>query len=190
MPKAKHPLAFLPVSLGLVVLLLSLFLAVIKVSDSGPSSSFNSGARADAVGATLAISPSSGEFNFKQGSSYPGGILLAGRDQDIKRADVRVKFDPLAVRVDPDVTPGTLFDNNALLEVDNNRGVIFISAENFDPRPVAGILASFSYEPVKTGPVEFVIEYKGAGHLGDSNVISAQDRDVLSAVESARFLFR
>lgn len=188
--KPKHPFAFLPVSMGLIVLVLSLFLVVIKTADTSPASTQNPNVKAGSDQVSLVISPALGNFAFKAGSFYPSGLVLFSDTQEVKRVDVKIHFDPTLVMVDTELNPGTAMDNVAVVQVDNAAGTIFFSAENFEPKTASGILLGFRFQPKKVGTVRFSVEYAGSGLLDDSNVITAENADALTLVEDAEYVIR
>lgn len=177
--KPKHPLAFLPMSMGFIVLVLSLFLAVIKTADTGPASTQSSRVKAGSGQVSLAISPAKQNFSFKEGSFYPVGLVLSSESEKVKRVDVKIHFDASIVSVDAKLSPGTVLDNVALAQVDNKIGVIIISAENFEPKTASGILMGFRFQPKKAGIVKFTLD--------DSNVMSTSNQNVLLIVENADY---
>ena len=183
--KAKHPLAFLPVSFGLLVLVLSLFLVVIKTNST---SSQDSNVKASREPGALSLSPSTETLNFKSGSYYSSGLVISSGDQAVKRVDVQVQFDPTLVMVDPQINSGSVLDTTTLSQVDNRQGRIYLSAENNQAKKANGILASFRFQPLRSGLIKFSLQFNGAEAVDDSNIINSSGEDMLTSVANGEYV--
>lgn len=184
----------MPVATGLLVLTLSLavaFLTVNSPNQKNLASSQRLQTEADVSGATLALSPATGDYTFSPNTTYPLGIVLDSADKNVDGVDVVINFDPNKVRiVTTAVTTTTLFEEFPQNKVDNLRGQIKFSALTFTPKPTTGIVGTFSLKPLVKGEINLTFAFT-PGATTDSNVAEhATAKDVLVKVANARYNFR
>ncbi len=182
--------SWLPLASGLTVLVLSLALAVLVVTGKTPTNQ-NIRSQAAVVAGSLGLSPATGDYAFSPGSAYPVGIVVDSKTASADGVDVIIKFDPKKVQVvGSSLSPTTLFEKVPLNAVDNAAGTIRFSALTFSPKPVTGILATFSFRPLASGEVGFVFDFT-PGATVDSNIAEhGTAKDVLGSVENATYNFR
>ncbi len=181
----RSPISYLPVASGFLVLILSLAVGVLTVSNRQV---FNTKAAQDQ--AVLSLSPTSGTYAFTPGTTYPVGIVVNSGGKNVDGIDVIVNYDPAKVRVmDANLSTANLFEENPVNTIDNVRGQIKYSGLTFKTKPVAGIVGTFRYQPLTKGEVNFTF-YFSPGSTTDSNVAeNATAQDILTKVENARYTF-
>lgn len=191
----RSSLSWLPIASGMLVLVLSLGLAFITVTTRKPDSlqlatSQKTSVSAGAFVPMLSLSPSNGSFEFKEGQSYPVGIVLDSAGKSVDGVDVVISFDPTKVQiVGNKINSTTVFAENPLNSVDVQRGRIRFSVLTFDPKPVTGILGTFSFKVLGKGETNFTIEFN-EGATTDSNVAEHGSAvDVLGKVVNGTYIF-
>jgi hypothetical protein len=176
----------------MLVLVLSLGLALVTVAGRNGSgelgNSQNLQSRAALVQPTISLSPlDSGSAGFKIGETYPVGIVVDSAGKTIDGVDVVISYDPpnSVQIVGGKVNPTSVFPENPLNLVSN--GKIKFSALTFDPKPVTGVVGTFSVKPLVKGEVNFSIEFV-PGATTDSNMAEhGTADDVLSEVVNATY---
>lgn len=179
---------WLPLTLGMTVLVLSLAVAVLTVT-RGQQQVVQT--KAVEVFGSLGLSPASGEYIFSPGQTYPVGIVVDAAGKSVDGVDVIINFDPKKVQVvGSSVSTTTLFERFPLNKVDNGAGRISFSALTFSPKAVVGIAATFSFKPTAPGEINLDFEFK-PGATTDSNIAEhGTAKDVLGKVENAKFVFK
>jgi hypothetical protein len=179
------------VASGLLVLVLSLAVAVLVAGRGLGTASQNPAVKAAGETASLALSPSSGDYAFSPSASYPVGIVFDSGSKAVDGVDVIIKFDPRQVQIaGGKIAAGTLFEEAPVNTVDNLKGEIRFSALTFNPRPVAGILGTFQMKPVAAGGAELTFAF-APGATVDSNAAEhGTARDILGKAEGAKFNFK
>ncbi len=191
----KSSLSWLPVASGMMVLVLSLGLAFVTVTNRKSAGEVaNSQAlqsNASVVPPTLSLSPESGQFEFVQNATYPVGIVLDSGGKSVDGVDVVITYDPQKVQiVGGKVNPTNVFSEVPLNQVNTQTGTIRFSALTFDPQPVTGVVGTFSFRPLSAGEVNFVLVYS-QGATTDSNIAEhGSASDVLGNVMNATYLFK
>ncbi len=176
---------------GLTVLVLSLAVAVLTVTGKVTLQSQNVRSKAAEVVGSFSLSPASGDFTFSRGQTYPVGVIVDSAEKSADGVDIVIKFDPTKAQVvGTSLSPTTLFERFPLNIVDNSTGLIRFSALTFSPKPVVGIVATFSFKPLGPGTVNFDFDFT-AGSTVDSNIAEhGTAKDVLGKVENATYVFR
>jgi hypothetical protein len=165
----KSPLSYLPVVSGFLVLVLSLAVGVLTVT-SNKTGSQQITTKAAENTATLALSPLTGEYTYSAGTSYTVGIIINSMGKAIDGTDVVISFDPKKAKVlDTSVSASNLFENTPTNVVDNAAGKIKFSGLTFTPKPVAGIIGTFRFQPTGVGTVTFNFDFS-PGVTTDSNI--------------------
>jgi hypothetical protein len=141
---------YLPIYLGILSLVLSVPLVVLKIMTKTPAHQVVTRAVEDKVSAS--IFPQ--KATYKIPAEIPMGIVFESGSQKLKRADVVLNFDPTMVEV-LSVSRGILMDEYPILKFDNKIGQVTIFAENKEGKAVNGIIASLKFRPLKTGVVVF-----------------------------------
>lgn len=191
----KTLLQWAPVASGFLVLVLSMFVAVLTVSRRSSQDNLattqNLSTKAAEQVASLSFSPASASYTFSPTATIPVGIVLDSAGKSVDGIDAVIKFDPRRAQVvGTKVTATALFEEFPQNSVDNVRGEIRFSALTFNPRPVTGIVGTFSFKALSAGPVNFNFDFS-AGSTKDSNVAEhGSAKDVLGKVEDGRFEFR
>ncbi|MBI4099712.1 hypothetical protein HY440_01770 [Candidatus Microgenomates bacterium] len=185
----RNTLSWLPIVSGMTVLVISLAVAVVVVTNKSTNQDIRS--RAVQTMGSFSLAPSSGDYTYSSNQSIPVGIIVDSKGASADGVDVIIKFDPATVTVLANtVTTTTLFEKFPLNKVDNVVGEIRFSALTFNPKPVTGIVATFSFRPKKAGTVNFDFGYT-AGSTTDSNIAEhGTAKDILGAVTNASFNFR
>lgn len=189
----KNILHWAPVASGFLVLVLSMFVAFLTVSKRNSPSNLatNQNLRTSATEQVVSLSllPTSGSFSLSQSPAV--GVVLDSVGKSVDGVDVIISFDPKKVQVvGSKVAPTALFEEFPQNIVDNVRGQIRFSALTFSPRPVTGIIGTFSFKPKGPGQVNFNFDFT-FGSTRDSNVAQhGSAKDVLGKVENGRFDFR
>lgn len=179
---------WLPVLLGMTVLVLSLAVAVLTVTQPKRQTTQT---QATQVLASLSLSPASGDYLFSSGQSYPVGIVVDSGGKSIDGVDVIINFDPKKIQIaSASLVATSLFERFPVNSVDNSRGQVRLSALTFNPKPVTGIVGTFSFRPRAKGEADFSFEFS-PGATTDSNIAEhGTARDVLRKVENAKFVFK
>lgn len=191
----KNILHWAPVASGFLVLVLSMFVAVLTVSNRNATDNLaatqNLSTKAADQPASLALSPSSGDYTFTTSGSYPLGIVLDSAGKDVDGVDVIVNFDPTKVQVlSQKVATTSLFEEFPQNVVDNNLGQIRFSALTFNSRPVTGIIGTFTFRPLAKGTIDFTFGFT-AGSTKDSNIAEhGTAKDLLGQVVNGSYSFR
>lgn len=183
-------MSYLPLAAGMLVLVLSLAVGVLTVT-SKKAGNQNLSTRATLESGSMALSPSTGDYTFIAGTSYPIGILVDSAGKSIDGVDVVITFDPTKVKVDgSSLSTTSLFEQYPLNTVDNVKGEIKLSGGTFSAKPITGIIATFRFQPLSKGEVNFVIKFT-AGATTDSNIADhTTAKDILGSVENGRYFFR
>lgn len=191
----KNPLSWLPVASGMLVLVLSLGLAFVTVSSRNANNgelanSQKVQTQASSAAPTISLSPANGNFAFSAGQAYPVGIVVDSVGKSIDGVDVVISYDPTKVQiVGGKVNPSNVLPEVPLNTVDSTKGKIRFSALTFDPKPLTGIVGTFSFKPLTKGEVNFTIDFT-SGATTDSNIAEHGSAvDVLSGVTNATYLF-
>ena len=92
--RSKTVLTLLPTASGMLLLVLTLALVVVKTNKSSAVSLRVSASNQDV---SLAFTPKSQTYNFSPNSFYTSGIILDSGGKTINGADVLIHFDPLIV---------------------------------------------------------------------------------------------
>lgn len=184
-----HPLAFLPVSAGFLVLILSLALSVWKVTQPEGQGSQNLSTQAADVKGTLSFFPVSQTLTFDPKTNYTAGIVIHSGSRLVIGTDVLIHFDPKMVIVDSKVSAGTVFEQSPISKVNNTAGTIILGFLNFQPRIADGILATFKYKVKSIGNVRFWIDYS-PGSKTDSNMVDKNQEDILANIDNAFYTFK
>lgn len=188
-------LKWAPVASGFLVLVLSMFVAVLTVSGRNSASNLattqNVSTRAVEQPASLSLSPATGDYVYSAGATYPLGIVLDSAGKSVDGVDVIVKFDPKKVQVvSPEVAATGLFEEFPQNTIDNKLGQIKFSALTFNSRPVTGIVGTFTFKPLAKGTVSFAFDFV-LGSTKDSNVAEhGSARDVLGQVTNGEYVFK
>ena len=186
---------WLPVASGFLVLVLSMFVAVFTVSQTGSQNhlaiSQNSHTKASDQVASLSFSPATGEYTYSAGATYPVGIVLDSAGKSVDGVDVIIKFDPkMAQVVSSKVAATNLFQEFPQNLIDNTLGQIKFSALTFNSRPVTGIIGTFTFKPLAKGTVNLTFDYI-FGSTKDSNVAEhGSAKDVLGQVTNGSYIFK
>lgn len=186
--------AWLPIASGMLVLVLSLglaFLTVSKRDNAGEvATTQNIQSEAKIEMPSLVLSPVSGKMEFVKGMEVPVGIILDTAGKSVDGVDVVVSFDPAKAQViGGKVNATNLFQEVPLNKVDNVKGKIKFSALTFDPKPLTGVVGTFSFRPVSSGEVNFQIDFT-PGATTDSNIAEhGRATDVLGEAGNATFTF-
>lgn len=191
----RNPLSWLPIASGMLVLVLSLGLAYVTVSSRNANNgelatSQDVRTEASSTAPTLSLSPSSGNFDFQSGQTYPVGIVIDSAGKSIDGVDVVISYDPSKVQIiGGKVNSSSLLPEVPLNTADSVKGKIRFSALTFDPKAVTGIVGTFSFKPLSKGEVNFAFEFTN-GATTDSNVAEHGSAiDVLTGVENATYMF-
>lgn len=181
--------AWIPLASGLLVLVLSLGLAVLTVTNKTAAPQDIRSQATETVG-SLALSPASGDYTFSATQTIPVGIVVDSAGKNVDGVDIIIKFDPTKVQViGTAVSPASLFERVPLNNVDVTRGQIRFSALTFNPRPVTGIVATFSFKPLAPGEVDFNFDFTPS-LTTDSNIAEhGTAKDILGKVSNAKFNF-
>lgn len=184
----RSPLSWLPFVSGMVVLVLSLGVAVVVVTNRSTSQDIRS--QAAATTGTLSLSPALGNYTFSANQTYPVGIVVDSKNTAIDGVDVIIKFDPKKAAVSPNSLVATgLFERVVVSQIDNTAGVVRFSALTFSPKPATGIAATFNFKALGAGTVGFTFDFT-PGATTDSNIAEhGTAKDILSKVENATFNF-
>lgn len=188
-------LRWAPVASGFLVLVLSMFVAVLTVSNRNATSNLattqNVSTKAAEQPASLLLSPATGDYVYAAGATYPLGIVLDSAGKSVDGVDVIIKFDPKKAQVvSLKVAPTGLFEEFPQNIVDNNLGQIRFSALTFNSRPVTGIVGTFTFKPLARGTVDFIFDFT-FGSTKDSNVAEhGSARDILGQVVSGSYSFK
>ncbi len=87
------------------------------------------------------------------------------------------------------INPTGVFSEFPLNEVETQTGKIRFSALTFDPKPVTGVVGTFSFKPLSPGEVNFQVDYTPAATT-DSNIAEhGSATDVLESVGNGRYTF-
>ncbi len=148
----KHPLSYVPLALGFLVLALSLPLAAWKITQPTPARTFRT--QAAATSSTVGFLPEAGNFSLRQKTGIAVGIILDSGEKKIKAVDLKVSYDPALVNV-VELNKGLLLDDYLTVANDAANGEMAISGLNNSERQTTGILASFKFLPKAAGPVTF-----------------------------------
>lgn len=185
----KTSLSYLPLFSGLLVLVLSLAVAVLTVTNKKINVSTTTKAAQET--ASLALSPSSGNYLFDNTTTYPVGIVIDSGSKIIDGLDAVINFDPAKAQVvDAKISPTTLFEEFPLNSVDNKKGQIKFSALTFKAKPATGIAGTFKFKPLVKGEINFTF-YFIPGATTDSNVAEhGTAKDILGSVTNGRFVFK
>lgn len=185
----RSRLSYLPLAAGMLVLVLSLAVGVLTVTSR--SSSQNLSTKATLESASLSLSPQNGDYTFTPGTFYPVGILVDSADKSIDGVDVVINYDPAKVKiVEPTLATTSLFEQYPLNSVNNVKGEIKLGGATFSDKPVTGIVATFRFQPLLKGEVNFTFSFT-PGATTDSNVAEhTTAKDILGKVENGRFFFR
>lgn len=190
----KNSLSWLPLASGFLVLVLSLGLAVVTVSNRSavaPGSGQSTTAKATEAIPTLSLSPEQGQYNYSPGGSYPIGIILDSAGKSVDGVDVVISFDPTKVEiVSGKVNPTTVFTEFPLNKVDTVLGKLRFSGLTFSPGPVTGVVGTFSIKPLVRGEVNLTFDFV-AGATTDSNIaMHGSATDILGKVVNGRYFFK
>lgn len=191
----KTFLKWLPVASGFLVLVLSMFVAVLTVSQRNSTSNLatsqNLSTKAAQQSATLSLSPATGDYTFSATNSYPVGIVLDSVGKSVDGVDVILHFDPkMATVISAKVATTALFEEFPQNIIDNNLGVIKFSALTFNSRPVTGIVGTFTFRPIARGTVNFTFDFT-LGSTKDSNIAEhGTAKDILGSVTNGSYIFR
>lgn len=185
----RNPWSYLPISAGILVLVLSLALGVLTVTSKRPSQSLTT--KAAVANASLALSPATGDYTFAVGTSYPVGIVLDSAGKTIDGVDIVINFDPTKARVEgTSLSTTSIFEQYPQNEVDNARGIIKLSGLTFTPKPLTGIITTFRFQPLVKGEVNFTFSFT-PGATTDTNIADHDTaKDILGSVENGRYFFR
>lgn len=180
-------MSYLPLASGLLVLVLSLAVAVLTVTNRQVSVS----TKAAQETASLALNPASGDYFFDTTTTYPVGIILDSGGKTTDGFDAVINFDPTKAQVvDTKVSPATLFEEYPVNTIDNKKGQIKFSALTFNAKPTTGIVGSFRFKPLAKGEINFTI-YFLPGATTDSNIAEhGTAKDILGSVTNGRFVFK
>ncbi len=183
----KTPLSYLPLASGLLVLVLSLAVAVLTVTNKKVAV-FTKAAQETA---SLALNPASGDYLFDNTTAYPVGIVIDSGGKSVDGLDTVINFDPAKAQVvDTKISPTTLFEEFPLNSVDNKKGQIKFSALTFNAKPATGIVGTFKFRPLAKGEINFTI-YFVPGATTDSNIAEhSTAKDILGSVTNGRFVFK
>ncbi len=189
--KPKASLTFLPAASGMVLLVLSLSLVVLKASGRpGEGVAENLRAKAATSDVVLALSPQSQTVEFTPNTSYVEGITLDSGGKKVKAVDVIISYNPEQISIEPQVAVGTLLEHYPLSRVDQKLGKIKISAINFTAKPALGIFATFRFKAKTIGQSQIAFDFIPGEKL-DSNVVDFEsDQDVLTKVQNASLTFK
>lgn len=191
----KSLLHWAPIASGFLVLVLSMFVAVLTVSQRNSSGNLANtqslSTKASVSSASLSLSPASGSYDFSPTASYPLGIVLDTRGKSIDGVDVLINFDSNKAQVvGSKVSTTALFEEFPQNVVDNVKGQIRFSALTFDAKPKTGIVGTFTFKPRSVGQVDFNFEYT-FGSTKDSNVADHDSgKDILGEVSNGSYSFR
>lgn len=191
----KNLLKWAPVASGFLVLVLSMFVAVLTVSGRNSASNLattqNVSTRAAEQPASLSLSPAAGDYAYSAGATYPLGIVLDSAGKSVDGADVIIKFDPKKAQVvSQKVATTSLFEEFPQNTIDNNLGQIRFSALTFNTRPVTGIVGTFTFKPLAKGTVSFTFDFV-LSSTKDSNIAEhGSARDILGQVTNGNYAFR
>lgn len=191
----KNLLHWAPVASGFLVLVLSMFVAVMTVSNRNATDNLaatqNLSTKAAEQMASLALSPSSGDYNYTLNATYPVGIVLDSAGKSVDGVDVIIRFDPKKAQVvSSRVATTNLFEEFPQNLIDNNLGRVRFSALTFNSRPVTGIIGTFTFKPLAKGIVDFTFDYT-VGSTKDSNIAErGSARDILGQVTNGSYTFR
>ncbi len=190
----KSLLHWAPVASGFLVLVLSMFVAVLTVSQRNSQSNIattqNLNTKASEQTASLSLSPASGSFSL--GAAAPAvGIVLDSGGKSVDGVDVIINFDPKKVQVaGVKVATTSLFEQFPQNSIDNVKGQIRFSALTFNPRPVTGIVGTFAFQSGFAGPVNFNFDFT-YGSTKDSNIAEhGTAKDILGKVENGSYTIR
>jgi len=174
----------------MLVLVLSLAVGVLTVT-SKKQTSQSLTTKATIENATLSFSPATGEYMFVAGTSYPVGILVDSAGKNIDGVDVVINFDPTKVQVEgSSLSTTTVFEQYPVNTVDNVKGIVKLSGLTFSTKPVTGIVATFRFQPLAKGEVNFTFNFI-SGATTDSNIAdNTTAKDILGSVENGRYFFR
>lgn len=184
-----------PVASGFLVLVLSMMVAFLTVSQrnnqNGLATTQNLSTKAAEQTVSLSLSPSSGNYSFSPTSTTPIGIVLDSAGKSVDGVDVIIGFDPKKVQVvGSKVATTNLFTEFPQNTVDNVRGQIRFSALTFNSRPVTGIIGTFALRPVSAGTASLTFDFT-LGSTKDSNVAEhGTAKDVLGKVENGKYVFK
>lgn len=183
----KTPLSYLPLASGLLVLVLSLAVAVLTVTNKKVSVS----TKAAQETASLALNPASGDYLFDATTAYPVGIVLDSGGKNTDGFDAVINFDPTKAQVvDTKISPTTLFEEFPINTVNNKKGQVKFSALTFNAKPATGIVGTFKFKPLVKGEINFSF-YFTPGATTDSNIAEhGTAKDILGSVTNGRFVFK
>lgn len=183
--------SYIPLFLGLTVLTLSLGVAVLVVTNKPGTTQDVRTQAADTTG-SLGLSPASGQYTFSATQTIPVGIIIDSAGKKLDGADIIITFDPKKVQiVGSTVAMTTVFDKVLVNTVDSSKGEIRLGALTFNPKPVTGIVGTFSIKPVMPGTVDLNFYFLGSGATIDSNLAeNGTAVDVLGKIENASFNFK
>lgn len=176
-------------------MVLSMFVAVFTVSSrnskSNLATSQNLNTKAAEQIPSISFSPTTGEYTFSAGATYPVGIVLDSAGKSVDGVDVIVKFDPKKVQiVSSKVATTSLFQEFPQNVIDNVLGQIKFSALTFNSRPVTGIIGTFTFKPLAKGTVNLTFDYT-FGSTRDSNVAEhGSAKDVLGQVTNGSYILK
>lgn len=147
--------------------------------------------------AILFLDPPLGEF--EQGALVELKIVLDGRSNLLRGADVVLRFDPNFWEIlDGDletegiqIVPGTIFPRHLGNKVNVSQGKITFSglAEVDQPVSGRGILASFDLVPKKKGTTKIFFDYQ-LGATNDSNVAGLGTEDLLDKAVGGEYIIK
>jgi len=191
----KNLFRWMPVASGFLVLVLSMFVAVMTVSNRNAASNLattqNLSTKAADQVASLSLSPATGDYTFAANSTYPVGIVLDSAGKSVDGVDVIIKFDPKKAQVvSTKVASTNLFQEFPQNIIDNNLGQVRFSALTFNSRPVTGIIGTFTFKPLAKGTVDFSFDF-ALGATKDSNIAEhGTAKDVLGSVTNGEYVFK
>ncbi len=205
----KNSLAWLPLASGMLVLVLSLGLAMLTVTNRAQSPggvaqgstatdlTANASSQVPSIslvasgGGNNTDSASTGEYVFDRTKTYPVGIVVDSAGKLIDGVDVVINYDPAKVEiVGNKVNPSTTFQEFPLNKIDLASGKILFSGLTFNPQSVLGIVGTFSFRPKAAGEVNFTVQFV-PGATTDSNIAEhGSATDVLGTVNNLSFVFK
>lgn len=189
----QNRLSYLPLAAGFTVLVLSLTVGVLTVTTrpTGQGNSQNLATKAAEQTASLSLVPAGGDYTFSPTITIPVGIVLDSAGKSVDGVDVIIGFDPAKVQITGNkITPGTLFEEAPQNTVDNKLGQIRFSALTFKPKPVSGIVGTFSVKPLIKGEIDLTFQFL-PGATTDSNIAEhGTAKDVLGRVGNGRYTFK
>jgi hypothetical protein len=153
-----NTLAFIPIVLGLLVMVLTIPMVVLRVTQPGPVNVSSQAAKATET--SVSFFPPKGDYQL---SANPMGVsvIVESAVKPVGNVELVISYNATLVEI-TGLAPGIIFDSYPVVRVDNSVGKIYLTMVNRSPKPVTGIVASFKLVPKNRGNIVLNFE-KNAG---------------------------